>query len=271
MIESQDGGYPDYGPPPDPDYSPEPPQLGNGWQELRHRHFIVYIYDEITDVAFNGVRILPYVVLSSPVITEENKYNYKVTYRNYYDEDTITTYIKLSVSPVEGGKNKFVVIFLQEPPSEITPIPHNTVEIVTRLEPIDLTDCIVFFVEAKNLRLKVIWVDLIASESTAEVWSTEPSDYEITSTDLVGIPLICNERVVGMRINENEAKNRYTFLDIRHHDYWLLSKIHPNGFYDYSLVPILMPLSRASSLFDFNRTKIISGFLITYLCNYIAQ
>ncbi|KAK9711622.1 hypothetical protein QE152_g25372 [Popillia japonica] len=250
--------------------APRPePQLGNGWQELYYRHFIVYIYDKKTGVAFNGVRILPYVVLSSPVITEKNKHNYKIVYKN--DQHLIRTDIKLLVFPVEGGKNKFVVIFLQEPPSEITPILHNTVEIVTRLEPIDLYRCDVHFAESEHLWKKQIEVKLVASESTAEVWSTKRSHFASTMSNLSGIPLICQGRVVGMRINEKEAKNRYTFFDIRRYDHWLLSKIHPHGFYDYSLIPTLMEMSRASSLFNFNRTKIISGFLITYLCNYITQ
>ncbi|KAK9721409.1 hypothetical protein QE152_g21557 [Popillia japonica] len=246
-----------------------PQEVGSVWQDLKDRHFLVYIFNIKTGTALNGVRILPYVVLSSSVITDENKHNYRMVYKN--TNDNIVTAVKFSLFPVEGGKTSFVLMLLEKAPSKITTIMLNTVEIVTRLDPIDLTHCYVHFIESQDFWKKAVHLELIASESNNGILTTKPSHLWSTVTNLTGVPLICDDRVVGMRINEKEHDRRYTFYDIRPKDYWLLSKIHPNGFYDYNYEQVTTPLARAPSLFDFNRTKIISVLLITYLCSYIRQ
>lgn len=245
---------------------------------IEKRNFLACLFEKNDDYKqspITAVRILPHVMLTGAKVRDSNRHRYCLCYIGdnppYPGSEQVDSACShfggVSLKKVinVGGAHKNYAILVQTPSLEVINTYMDFVELPIRLDPSIggfTDDCLMCYVSSE--KKKVCHKQQIMQVLKDGIVITCPAeaDYSFVETRS-GAAVICNQRLRGLVLNEESGHiGLYKFGDMRPDDYWVLTKVHPHGSYDYNA--IWKPTNKESHASASHRFSnvVISGIVI---------
>ncbi|GJQ87392.1 hypothetical protein Trydic_g14538 [Trypoxylus dichotomus] len=241
----------------------EPPGLAP--INTNRRNFLAYVTREDTKQWGTGVRVLPYVVVTSNFINDTDLTAFvRMKYINDEGSLVMLKPLTISITGPDDKRHGFVAIIgVRHEPLPQTRL--NTIPIASRTMTLADTSCYVFATTEKLEKLQYS-VDLITNEENCSrrTICVRPN-FVKACFNPIGSVLVCNGRLAGVRKDTEECLYQYgyyRFFNVRYSDYWITWRTEGRYYSDYDIVGEgTIKQSMAPSLVMFDTTLTISVFL----------
>ncbi|KAK9703933.1 hypothetical protein QE152_g29005 [Popillia japonica] len=231
-------------------------------QPLTVRHSLVYCMNLRSKQNGTGVRILPYVVLTSTFMLEDEVEDVQVRYMN--DEGQLD-YLNVSDIESNDGDSKLVVIVCKRPTNWKT-VHLNTFPIATKTNSLARATC---YVIAVNYTLNYVANDEVILVTDAEECRQFPTTCVKPKRDkccnIDGSSLMCNARVAGILwLEQNQEKKDYfIFSNVRYFAKTVIDLSMERFYHEYDVIDGLKAYSPSAVLLGSDTVTYIS--LLFYL------